>query len=86
MTEPNRQQAARRKLTALDIYERKSGPKLTMLSLYDFPFARIAQDRAYVLALQAGEEPDDARIGPSAKAGWEWVGNVHPYQLQSLRG
>ncbi len=44
MTEPNRQQAARRKLTALDIYERKSGPKLTMLSLYDFPFARIAQD------------------------------------------
>ncbi|MCA9879834.1 MAG: 3-methyl-2-oxobutanoate hydroxymethyltransferase, partial [Thermomicrobiales bacterium] len=33
----------RRKLTAVDIRARKRGPKLTMLSLYDFPFARLAE-------------------------------------------
>lgn len=32
------------KLTAHDIRERKAGPKLTMLSLYDFPFARLAEE------------------------------------------
>jgi 3-methyl-2-oxobutanoate hydroxymethyltransferase len=31
------------KLTALDIRARKSGTKLTMLSLYDYPFARLAE-------------------------------------------
>jgi 3-methyl-2-oxobutanoate hydroxymethyltransferase len=31
------------KLTSVDIRARKSGPKLTMLSLYDFPFARLAE-------------------------------------------
>lgn len=35
--------AETRKLTAVDIRARKSGPKLTMLSLYDFPFARLAE-------------------------------------------
>lgn len=35
--------AERQKLTAVDIRSRKSGPKLTMLSLYDFPFARLAE-------------------------------------------
>ena len=34
----------RAKLTAVDIRERKVGPKLTMLSLYDFPFARLAEE------------------------------------------
>jgi len=34
---------ARQKLTAVDIRARKQGPKLTMLSLYDFPFARLAE-------------------------------------------
>lgn len=33
----------RQKLTAVDIRARKHGPKLTMLSLYDFPFARLAE-------------------------------------------
>jgi 3-methyl-2-oxobutanoate hydroxymethyltransferase len=33
----------RPKLTSVDIRARKSGPKLTMLSLYDFPFARLAE-------------------------------------------
>lgn len=35
--------AERQKLTSVDIRARKSGPKLTMLSLYDFPFARLAE-------------------------------------------
>jgi 3-methyl-2-oxobutanoate hydroxymethyltransferase len=35
--------AERHKLTAVDIRARKHGPKLTMLSLYDFPFARLAE-------------------------------------------
>lgn len=46
--------------------------------------ARIEQDRAYVQALRDGGGPDDPRIGPSAKPGWEWVSDVHTGQLQQL--
>jgi glyoxylase-like metal-dependent hydrolase (beta-lactamase superfamily II) len=46
--------------------------------------ARIALDRAYVHALRDGHVPDDPRIGPSAKPGWEWVSDVHEGQAQSL--
>lgn len=46
--------------------------------------ARIEQDRAYVHALRDGRVPDDPRIGPSAKPGWEWVGDIHEGQAQSL--
>jgi len=46
--------------------------------------ARIDQDRAYVQALRAGHVPDDPRIGPSAKPGWEWVSDVHAGQAQRL--
>ena len=46
--------------------------------------ARIEQDRAYVLALRDGRGPDDPRIGPSVKPGWEWVGDMHDGQAQSL--
>ena len=46
--------------------------------------ARIDRDRAYVLALREGREPADPRIGASAKAGWEWVSDVHDGQLQRL--
>ena len=46
--------------------------------------ARIEQDRAYVLALRDGGVPDDPRIGPSAKPGWEWVSDVHNGQAQRL--
>ena len=35
--------------------------------------ARIELDRAYVQALRDGGVPDDPRIGPSARPGWEWV-------------
>lgn len=46
--------------------------------------ARIELDRAYVLALREGRERSDPRVGPSARAGWEWVAEVHNGQLQSL--
>jgi glyoxylase-like metal-dependent hydrolase (beta-lactamase superfamily II) len=46
--------------------------------------ARIGQDRAYVHALRDGGVPDDPRVGPSAKHGWEWVSDVHAGQLQHL--
>jgi 3-methyl-2-oxobutanoate hydroxymethyltransferase len=35
--------SGRAKLTVLDIRERKHGEKLSMLSLYDYPFARLAE-------------------------------------------
>jgi glyoxylase-like metal-dependent hydrolase (beta-lactamase superfamily II) len=41
---------------------------------------RIEQDRAYVNAVRNGQTPDDSRIGPSAKPGWEWVRSVHERQ------
>ena len=46
--------------------------------------ARIEMDRAYVLALRAGDVPSDPRVGPSAKPGWEWVSDVHDGQAQRL--
>jgi len=46
--------------------------------------ARIERDRAYVLALRAGQVPSDPRVGPSAKPGWEWVSDVHDGQAQRL--
>jgi glyoxylase-like metal-dependent hydrolase (beta-lactamase superfamily II) len=46
--------------------------------------ARIDQDRAYVHALRDGHAPDDPRLGPSAKPGWEWVSDIHNGQAQSL--
>ncbi len=45
--------------------------------------ARIDQDRAYVHALRDGHAPDDPRLGPSAKPGWEWVSDIHTGQAQS---
>ena len=35
-------------------------------------------------ALRDGSDPDDPRIGPSAKPGWEWVSDVHSGQAQRL--
>ncbi len=46
--------------------------------------ARIDQDRAYVHALRDADMSSDARVGPSAKPGWEWVSDVHEGQLQRL--
>jgi glyoxylase-like metal-dependent hydrolase (beta-lactamase superfamily II) len=47
--------------------------------------ARIDRDRAYVQALRDGGVPDDPRIGPSAKPGWEWVSDVHAGQAERLQ-
>ena len=44
MASGNENQTERSKLTALDIRARKSGPKLSMVSLYDAPFARLAEE------------------------------------------
>ena len=46
--------------------------------------ARITQDRAYVQALRDGGVLSDPRIGSSAKPGWEWVSDVHAWQLKRL--
>lgn len=46
--------------------------------------ARIDRDRAYLLAVRDGREVGDARVGPAAEPGWEWVSGVHAWQLQSL--
>lgn len=47
--------------------------------------ARIQQDRAYVNALRDGGGADDPRVS-SPKPGWEWVGDIHSGQLQSISG
>ena len=46
--------------------------------------ARIELDRAYLHALRDGRAPDDPRIGPSAKPGWEWVADIHEGQARSV--
>lgn len=46
--------------------------------------ARIDLDRAYVQALRDGTEVDDPRIGAFARPGWEWVTDVHAWQVQRL--
>jgi glyoxylase-like metal-dependent hydrolase (beta-lactamase superfamily II) len=46
--------------------------------------ARIELDRAYIHALRDGHAPDDPRIGPSAKPGWEWVSDIHAGNVQQL--
>ena len=46
--------------------------------------ARIDRDRAYLEALRDGRTPDDPRIGPSARPGWEWVAGLHDGQRQRL--
>jgi 3-methyl-2-oxobutanoate hydroxymethyltransferase len=42
---------AREKLTAPQIQERKGGPKLTMVSVYDYPMARLAEQAGLDLLL-----------------------------------
>lgn len=46
--------------------------------------ARIAADRAYVTGLRDGTQIADPRIGPDAKAGWEWVVYIHEGQVEQL--
>jgi glyoxylase-like metal-dependent hydrolase (beta-lactamase superfamily II) len=46
--------------------------------------ARIEQDRAYVQALRDGRDPEDARIGPDASYGREWLPGVYEWQRDQL--
>jgi glyoxylase-like metal-dependent hydrolase (beta-lactamase superfamily II) len=46
--------------------------------------ARIEMDRAYVLALREGRVPEDPRVGPTAKPGWEWTSDIALEQVQRL--
>ena len=43
---------------------------------------RIDQDRAYVLALTEGRDPDDPRVGSSATYGRDWLPAEHRAQLE----
>jgi len=45
---------------------------------------RIVQDRAYVRALQEGHDPVDARVGPDATFGRDWLPGVHARQVRML--
>lgn len=44
--------------------------------------ARLAADKAYINALRAGTEPDDARLGPHA----EWLEGPHRSNIDRARG
>ena len=45
---------------------------------------RIDQDRAYVIALRDGHDPVDARVGPDATFGRDWLPGVHARQVRTL--
>ena len=51
MASERTQESERTKLTALDIRSRKRGPKLSMVSVYDFPFARLAEEAGIEILL-----------------------------------
>jgi hypothetical protein len=57
---------------------------------WDGPQVRIIEHQAHapghvaLLALRDAGAPDDPRVGPLAKPGWEWVSDVHARQLQRL--
>ena len=77
-------------LRGLDLLERVAGDADAVVPGHgsvggpDALRARIAQDRAYLHALREGRTPDDPRIGPSARPGWEWVSDIHEGQAQSV--
>jgi glyoxylase-like metal-dependent hydrolase (beta-lactamase superfamily II) len=45
---------------------------------------RIDQDRAYVLAQREGRDPVDARVGPAATYGRDWLPGVHARQVSDI--
>ena len=47
--------------------------------------ARIESDRAYVHALQSGEELSDPRVGPDATYGTDWLPEAHANNLRVAR-
>jgi len=77
-------------LAALDLLERESAAVEAFVpghgSVGDSTELRrrIAADRSYVEALRDKRVPDDPRIGPNAKPGWEWVVYIHENQVERL--
>lgn len=77
-------------LAALDLFEGIAGevelviPGHGSVGGRDELRVRIAADREYVQALRDGEASADPRIGPAAKAGWEWVAEMHTRQVDAL--
>jgi len=77
-------------LAALDLLERESGSVDVVLPGHGSVGGsaelrqRIVADRAYVEALRDRRHPDDPRIGPDAKPGWEWVVYIHENQVERL--
>ena len=65
MTDGQADSTKQSKLTAHDIRGRKGGAKLTMVSLYDYPFARLAEDAAIdiILVGDVGGEEDRILVG-----------------------
>ena len=51
MANERSQDSARGKPTAVDIRRRKDGPRLSMVSVYDFPFARLAEEAGIDIVL-----------------------------------
>jgi glyoxylase-like metal-dependent hydrolase (beta-lactamase superfamily II) len=47
--------------------------------------ARVESDRAYVHALQRGEDPSDPRVGPDATYGKDWLPEAHATNLRVAR-
>jgi glyoxylase-like metal-dependent hydrolase (beta-lactamase superfamily II) len=47
---------------------------------------RIHQDRAYVIALRDGHDPSDARVGPEATFGRDFLPGVHARQRRTVSG
>jgi hypothetical protein len=46
--------------------------------------ARLAADHAYIDSLRRGEEPVDARLGPDATYGRDWL-PIHQSNLEQAR-
>ncbi|MGH8979871.1 MAG: MBL fold metallo-hydrolase [Acidimicrobiales bacterium] len=44
--------------------------------------SRFSADRAYIHALQAGQDPADPRVGPSAAYGTDWLPEAHADNLR----
>jgi glyoxylase-like metal-dependent hydrolase (beta-lactamase superfamily II) len=75
----------------LDLFGLITGlPAETARIPWDGPQVRIVEHPAHapghaaLLIERDGHAPDDPRIGPSAKPGWEWVSDVHNGQAQRL--
>jgi glyoxylase-like metal-dependent hydrolase (beta-lactamase superfamily II) len=77
-------------LSALDLLEDAAGDVDVLVPGHgstggaDQVRARIDQDRAYLHAVRDADVPEDPRVGPSARDGWDWVAGVHTGQLQRL--